>query len=669
MLSALYLIIAVFLGELICRRFIKFDSLPHRLAADFLIGILVSTWLTYVASLAFYWTANPLLYGSIIFFVIAGVSLYFGFRDRASLNFFRPGEDDDRWVSLFTAAIFVFSSWLMFGTFGVDADNLKIAAFLMNDFGPNLSLVQSFAVGHNFPTEYPHFIGEPIRYHFLFWFQAGNLEFLGLNIAWGLNLLSTLTLTAMLLLIDAFGRIVFDSKATGRIAAVLFFFHGVLSYIPFLWSKSSVAEMFTAAVGATEWLNSIYKYTGEQWGVWSMGTFLAQRHLPAAIGIFLVVLIFLIDQIKENEPKPAGKCETPDEIEDGDLATSEPTATAIQIPSETGVSLSKLIPYVVAGIVLGLLPLWNGAIYVAGFAVIGSMVLFFRNRIETLCLLAVSAFIAVPQILFLRSGTSRSVTELFRWGYVVEPATIWNVAEYFSFTFGVKLVLALIATALLTALHRKLFLAISSLVVLTFCTQLSTDIMNNHKFMNVWLILINAYAAYTIVRLTKVKYAGKMLAAAILIFISVGGVIELFRIHNINTFTVPFGSGPLYAWLQSETQPDDIFLTDNYVHHPILLSGRRIFYGWAYFGWSMGYATGERDKVLKRLFSERNPAELTRLLRENNIRYIAIDDGLRNGHLKPTLNESVFEANFEKVFTDTDRRYGSLVIYRVGSGE
>ncbi|MEK7855397.1 MAG: hypothetical protein AAB288_04855, partial [Acidobacteriota bacterium] len=348
MLSALYLIIAVFLGELICRRFIKFDSLPHRLAADFLIGILVSTWLTYVASLAFYETANPLLYGNIIFFIIAGVSLYFGFRDRASLNFFRPGEDDDRWVSLFAAAIFVFSCWLMFGTFGVDADNLKIAAFLMNDFGPNLSLVQSFAVGHNFPTEYPHFIGEPIRYHFLFWFQAGNLEFLGLNIAWGLNLLSTLTLAAMLLLIDAFGRIVFDSKATGRIAAVLFFFHGVLSYIPFLWSKGSVGEMFSAAVGATEWLNSIYKYTGEQWGVWSMGTFLAQRHLPAAIGIFLVVLIFILQRVKQNE---AIKSETQHEIDsvqtDEDPSSS---ATAVTLP-DPRVSLSRLVPYIIAGII------------------------------------------------------------------------------------------------------------------------------------------------------------------------------------------------------------------------------------------------------------------------------------------------------------------------------
>lgn len=679
MLSALYLIIALFLGELICRRFIQFESLPHRLAAHFLIGILASTWLTYVAALSFYWTANPLLYGNIVFFIVAGTSLYLGHSDGIKLDAFRPSRSDDKWTYLFAAAVFVFSSWLMFGTFGMNADNLKIVGFLMNDFGPNLSLVQSFAVGHNFPTEYPHFIGEPIRYHFLFWFQAGNLEFLGLNIAWALNLISALTMAAMLLMIDAFGRIVFTSKAAGRIAAVLFFFHGTLSSLPFLRSKNSVGEMFSSIVRATEWLNSIYTYTGEQWGIWSMGTYLAQRHLPAAIGIFLIVLIFLINKIREKEAEVRASLELAKSVDHesieeaarpSHLSSSHeivplPAVTETVVPTAVPTVFLALVPYVIAGLILGLLPMWNGAIYVSGFAIIGSMLIFFRNRIETFCLLAVSASFAVPQLLFLRSGGSRGITELFRWGYVVEPATIWNVAEYFSFTFGVKLILALIAAILLTALHRKLFLAVSTLVVLTFCTQLSTDIMNNHKFMNVWLILINGYAAYTLVRLGRVKYAGKILAAALFLFISVGGVIEIFRIHNTTDFDVSFGSGPLYAWLETETRPGDIFLSNTYVHHPILLSGRRIFYGWTYFGWSMGYPTGKKDELINKMFSETNLDELLRQLHENNIRYVAIDDGLRSGHMGSKLNERVFQANFERAYSDPEGKYGRLVIYKV----
>ncbi len=632
MLAIVYLLIALLIGDQLCRRFFTFTSLPHRLAADLLIGLLVCTWASYLAALVFAWTANPMLYGNIVFFAAAFGILFLGYRKRGSWNGFAPTETDDASDWIFAGLMLLFSCWLMFGTFGITADNLQIAAFLTNDFGPNLAIVQSFAVGHNFPTEYPHFIGEPIRYHFLFWFQAGNLEFLGLNIAWALNLLSTLTLAAMLLTIDAFGRAVFDSKAAGRIASVLFFFHGALSYIPYLMSKGSVSEMLFALVGATEWLPSIYKYTGEQWGVWSMGTFLAQRHLPAAIGVLLIVMLFVIGEARKQDQSQR----------------------------------SKAIGYLFAGSILGLLPMWNGAVFVAGFAVIASLFVLFPKRLKhSLLLLAVSAVVTIPQILMLRSAGSRGILELFRWGYVVDPPTVWNVLEYFSFTFGVKFLLALIAASLLTAFHRKLFIAAFSLVVLAFCTQLSTDVMNNHKFLNVWLVLMNAYAAYTIVRLAKVRYAGKALAAVLMIFICVGGTIELFRIRNINMVDVPYGSGPLYEWLYANTQPEDIFLTNNHVTHPILLSGRRIFYGWAYFGWSMGYPTGTRDEEIKRLFSETNVTDLINLLNQKNIRYVAFDDGLRTSHMGSRLNERVFEQNFERVFTAPAGKYGSLVIYRV----
>jgi hypothetical protein len=35
-----------------------------------------------------------------------------------------------------------------------------------------------------------------------------------------------------------------------------------------------------------------------------------------------------------------------------------------------------------------------------------------------------------------------------------------------------------------------------------------------------------------------------------------------------------------------------------------------------------------------------------------------------NGSIKG-LNESIYQKNFEKVFEDTERRYGNLTLYRV----
>jgi hypothetical protein len=44
-------------------------------------------------------------------------------------------------------------SWMMFASFSVKGGKL-ISNPEYSDFGPNTAIMQSFAVGHNFPTEY-----------------------------------------------------------------------------------------------------------------------------------------------------------------------------------------------------------------------------------------------------------------------------------------------------------------------------------------------------------------------------------------------------------------------------------------------------------------------------------------------------------------------------------
>ena len=132
----------------------------------------------------------------------------------------------------------------MFATLDYKDGTLLIGNNEWSDFGPNTAIIQSFAVGHNFPTHYPHFSGETIRYHFLFYFQAGNLTFLGLSLAWSLNLLSIITLVSMLALLMALGQALFHSRVVGRIGAALFFFHGTLSFVSFLRSQPSLSAAF-----------------------------------------------------------------------------------------------------------------------------------------------------------------------------------------------------------------------------------------------------------------------------------------------------------------------------------------------------------------------------------------------------------------------------------------
>jgi hypothetical protein len=641
MLALGYLAVVIVLGDRIRGKFWLASSPLHRWTAAFLVGILVSTWLTYLFAVAFAASARPLVWANVSFFIVAGFLLLLlrRFDDLDSTS--APATKLNWRDALFGAAFVGVSCWLMFGTLSMDHGDVLLASVVWNDFGPNLALMQSFALGHNFPAEYPYFIGEPIRYHFLFWFQAGNLEFLGLNLAVALNLLSTLSMLALLISIMALGEALFGSRVIGGIAALLLFFHGSLSYVPFIQSHHSVGDATQAIVHLNHWLSSGFPYKGEDWGIWSPSILYVQRHLLGAIGILCLVLTFLVEFYKQ---KSAGR---------------EGTA------EEAPVTSPPLRSFIFSGALIGLLVCWNSPIFISGLTLIGCLFLFLPGRVRLAALLGTALLIGIPQVLLLGFAETTHRFSILHWGYTIENATFGTTVTYFLFTFGPKLGLAFLAIILLGRMQRMFFLAMGSLVLLAFGTQLSVDIMNNQKFLYLWLILLNLFVAYALTRIYRVRLVGKI--AAILLGASViaGGAIELFSFHNDHWVAVPFQNNALSRWLRQNTKPGDVFLTDRFVHHPILMNGRRIFYGWPYFPWSMGYETAKRDATYKLMLGATRPDLLLDLLKSNGIDYVAIDNSLRKDEWGLGLHEKVFGASLPRVFQDDEKHFGSLTIYKV----
>jgi hypothetical protein len=678
MLALLYLATMLTLGACVCRRFYCFGSRLHYLAASFLIGLVLSTWVTYLFALACAWSIKPLIGANLLFFALAAVTIY-GLRPRSALSpKLLPSRPTGSALAdaACIASFLLVGCYLTFGTLWLKNGTARMAFVVWNDFGPNLSLMQSFAMGHNFPTEYPHFIGEPIRYHFLFWFQAGNLEFLGLNMAWALNLLSLLSLVAMLVLIMTLGELLFESRVVGRIAALLFFFPTTLSYVPFLQSQHSFSQALRSVFTLNHWLMSGYPYTAENVGTWSLSIFYVQRHFVVGIGILLLALTFLVGFFQQRWRKRlpslggtqmATASATENTILEAETAPDETTLSSLQKPGESHEGYASLASFIFTGFLLGLLPLWNSAAFATAFAVGAGIFLLFPYRGYMLSLLITATAVALPQVafLFLRKQGIAHGNPIIHWGLVVENPTLPRVFSYFCFTFGPKLLLGLAAVIFCMAVPRRLFLALLILPMIAFSTRLSTDIVNNHKFLYVWVVLLNLFVACTIWQVAKIRWVGKPGAIALLLVVTLGGAIEWFRIHNDTIVDVPFRQNRLSDWLQTHTSSRDVLLTDRFVIHPILLNGRRIFYGWPYFGWSMGYSTGVRDVLYEQMFTEKNPTKLVHLLNENHVSYVAIDNGVRFGFLKRKLNEPIFKRYFERVFEDKENRFGALTIYRV----
>src|SRR5436190_16713995 len=229
MLALIYLGLAICLGERLSGLFFRFISPAHRWATGTLIGLLISACFTYLTARHFASAEfNPLLWGDAIFLIAAAIFLIKCPARREVLpietRVSRSATSD--WITL--GLYFALACWMMFATLNFREGRVEIGLNQWSDYGPNTAIIQNFAYGRNFPAEYPHYAHEPIRYHFLFYFVAGNLEFLGLNLAWAENIISILTLVSLLALVMAFGELLFKSRAVGILASFFFFFHGTL---------------------------------------------------------------------------------------------------------------------------------------------------------------------------------------------------------------------------------------------------------------------------------------------------------------------------------------------------------------------------------------------------------------------------------------------------------
>lgn len=763
MLALTYFALAVLVGNSLCRRFYQFESVAHRCAAAILAGLLVSSWFTYLVALAFFWTSQPLLWANLLFLVAAVALLSWpkwkgrifkstsGEAYPTRSNFYLPrpaGSSIADWLLI--AGYIVLVSWMMFASFHTKDGILQIANQQYSDFGPNTALMQSFAVGHNFPTEYPHFSGDRIRYHFLFYFQAGNLEFLGLNPAWSLNLLSISTIVAMLVIVMTLGEVLFDSRAVGRLGSLLFFFFGSLSYVPFLQKQASIRAAIQAITHRQDYLPTIFPYRGDAWGTWSQVTYLNQRHFAFAIGILLLVLVFLVIRYREVAKKAklhrfrtflvnlirvfAGRrrpgsidahqhMETADpqallihETGSSDAISAEPsvlpeaaadrvsgdslppaalsesqketvaaaegedashskaaTGVVTEAKEETitarEVFLASLPGFIFSGILLGLLPMWNSAVFIAAAAILGLLFILCPLRLQMLTLAVPAGLIALPQMLFLSTGSGRAqMPKLLHWGYTIDHPTVANVTKYLGFTFGFKWLLIALALVFATSLQRRFFLASLSLIAVAFSFQFTIEVLANQKFIHIWVIIANLFVAFALWRLWRLSLVGtalpgKFVATVLFFLIIPGGVIDFFPIHNTGWSEVQYRNDALIDWLKKNTTPRDIFLTDRFVTHPILMAGRRVFYGWPYYSWGAGYDATKRDKLYIELLQSRDPWKVYHLLKENGIKYVGYDNAIRQAQFIRRPNQEVYATYFPKVY-DADK-YNGLVIYKV----
>ncbi len=178
-------------------------------------------------------------------------------------------------------------------------------------------------------------------------------------------------------------------------------------------AQPSLSAAFHSILGLKDFLPSGYPYRGELWGIWTQVVYLNQRHFASAVGIFLVVLLFLLDRYRQHAAAkvaaiapealigPIGPYETYAEI----CSRQTPLQAIPLLHTTPRSSASNLVvfdkSFLFAGCLLGLLPFWNALVFTAAFAILAGLFVLFPCRRQMVGLGLMAGLVALPQLALL----------------------------------------------------------------------------------------------------------------------------------------------------------------------------------------------------------------------------------------------------------------------------
>ena len=514
----------------------------------------------------------------------------------------------------------IFSFWLMFSTFSYKNGSMLISVKAWSDFSGNIPLIRSFSLGDNFPPQYPLFPGEPIRYHFLFYFLVGMLEKAGLRIDWSLNLLSALSFLALMLIIYLLGKELFKSKAVGILSLIFFLFNSSFSFIEFFkfhpLSKKTINDIIT-----NNTFPSFGPYDGKIVSAfWNLNIYTNQRHLALALAVFLLIIFFIARYERKKKNLP--------------------------------LCLTLLF-----GVLIGILPFFHSSVFLMILVVLGILFILFSSQRKSLFLiLLVGVFISLPRVLFLEQAAT--YIPHIQIGYLIaNQLSFHNFTYYWIMNLGLSFIFIPIGFFFSPKLAKKVFIAFFSLFLIGNLLQFSIEMAGNHKFFNTFLIVGNMFSAFLLVKFwQKFKFLRVfiLLAGFFLIF---SGIIDFFPIKNDGFMTVSdYPNNPDVLWIMKNTPKNSVFLNTSYTYDQASLAGRKIFLGWPYFPWSLGYDTLKRSSLMKDMLGSQDKKNLCMMLKNNNINYIEISGNNLNDPNLPKVS-SMLRFNLMPIYSNFRNNY------------
>lgn len=623
------------------------------LPAAFGMGILMLTWAVYILSWMFSICAgaeHPLFYGNLIVFLVDILLLsgIFRWKKKKQQKMFVISERmiSRKWILkkelLLFGILTVFVTWMMFYVFHMKDGILYSGFSVYGDYAPHTAMMRSFSRGNNFPTQYPHYGGQDVKYHFMFQFLVGNLEYLGLRLDLGYNLVSILSLAGFLMVLYGISYRMFKSFWAGAAAIVFFFFRSGTAFWHYLWEHLQAGDLVrtleenTAFIGYT---------TNENWGLWNFNVYLNQRHLAFGLLMAAVAVWTFMDWVEAGcSHKEHGFLWVRNRFFTKKAWICRNVDTAILL-----------------GLFLGLTAFWNGAALIGGLLILAGLAVFSDGKLDYVICAGLAVLFSELQSKIFVSGSVMSPS--FYWGFLADNKSISGVLWYLVEISGFFFVGMIVAAVFLKRGQRAVLMGCLLPMAFAFLVSLTPDINVNHKYVMISYAFVTVFWGW-IVRCVFLagknnwkKWAGRVAAAVLCICLSATGIYDYVIILRDNDsahrMTVNMESS-LTDWLSANLKKNDLLLTPEYTMNEVTMSGAMLYCGWPYYAWSAGYDTGYRAGQAVLIYTTDDPELLKATVKQEKITYILFEEDME--FEQQECREDIIRETYPLVYTSKDGR-------------
>lgn len=652
MTGILYLILGSLCGKELAEIFVgqkktgKNNRIWLVLPGAFGVGMLAFGWVTYLIA----WAASaagadkPLIYGNLLTMAAGAVFLLVIYIQRYRKNkriFTDKGLVEDKqlfWKELiFFSVLFVFLTWIIFYVFYIKDGILYSGFTVFGDYAPHTAMMRSFSLQNNFPTQYPHFGGQDVKYHFMFQFLVGNLEFLGLRLDIAYNAASILALLGFLMLLYSIARRVVGSGKAGVLTVLFFFFRSALTFFQFLWEHLRAGDLLQVLQENTSFIGYT---TNEDWGLWNFNVYLNQRHLAFGLLIVALAVWMYLDWAEQGcRHKEKGLVWFRNRIFSKDAWKCRYVENALA-----------------AGLLIGMTSFWNGAAVIGGLLILMGFAVCSDGKLDYLITAVTAVGFSVLQTRLFMNGSS--VEAAFQWGFISEDKSAGGVLWYLIQMSGIFFTGALILFFFYKKrLQRAVLVSCLFPLVFAFCFSLTPDITVNHKYIMISYAFLAMFWAGAVCLLFRKKWQGRILAAVLTVCLTITGIYDFVIIVRDNgpghRVTVNTNSS-LTDWLAQNLDSRDLILTPEYSISEVTMAGVMMYLGWPYYAWSAGYDTYDRAEKAKEIYTSQEPERVKSLVRQEGITYILFEEGMTfEGE---TCIETTIKSVYRLVYQSEDRR-------------